>query len=59
MGVFGGPDIVTDGLTFSLDPVSQKNYSIDELFVEYLIAGGGGAAVDGEMVLVAVLVEYY
>ena len=42
MGVFGGPDIVTDGLTFSLDPVSQKNYSIDELFVEYLIAGGGG-----------------
>ena len=27
MGAFGGPDIITDGLVFSMDPGSTRSYA--------------------------------
>jgi hypothetical protein len=42
MGIVGGPGIITNNLDFVLDVSNPKNYFEDDLFVEYLVAGGGG-----------------
>lgn len=42
MGVIGGPGIITSNLDFVLDLSNRRNYFQDDLFIEYLIAGGGG-----------------
>lgn len=42
MSIYGGPDIVTDGLELHLDAGNRKSYPSQGLEVEYLIVAGGG-----------------
>ena len=47
MGAFGGPDIVTDGLIFAMDPGSERSYPGSGTTTTNIINGASGTLTNG------------